>query len=88
MSLLLGASTGLSDKVLVEDIVGGNDLLFEAFLFLLALFLILSVLVSLALVVGIFVIDAIIEILIVEFFILTVKLANTGIEANGHILVH
>ena len=86
MSLLLSLGSTSAYQVLVEDIVGGYDLLLEAFL-VLESFLLLLTEVALALIVCVLVVDAIVEVLVVELFVLAVELASTGVEADGHVLV-
>ena len=87
MSLLLGLGATPAYQVLVEDIVGGYDLLLEALLVLEALFLLLAE-VALALIVRVLVVYAIIEVLVVELFVLAVKLADAGVETDGHVFVN
>jgi hypothetical protein len=86
MSLLLCLGTTFAYKVLVEDIVSRYDFLLEALLVLESLLLLFAE-VAFSLIVGVLVVDAIVEVLVVEFLVLAVELADTGVEADGHVLV-
>lgn len=87
MTLLLGLGAASAHQVLIEDIVGGYDLLLEALLILEPLLLLLAE-VALALIVRVLVVYAIIEVLVVELLVLAVKLADTGVETDGHVFVN
>ena len=86
MSLLLCLGTTPAYKVLVEDIVSRYDILLEALLVLESLLLLFAE-VTFSLIVGVLVVDAIVEVLVVEFLVLAVELADTGVKADGHVLV-
>ena len=87
MSLLLGLGSAPAYQVLVEDIVSRYDLLLEALLVLEPLLLLFAE-VAFALIVGVLVVYAIVEVLVVELLVLAVKLADTGVEADRHVLVY
>ena len=86
MSLLLCLGTTFAYKVLVEDIVSRYDFLLEALLVLESLLLLFAE-VAFSLIVGVLVVDAIVEVLVVEFLVLAVELTDTGVKADGHVLV-
>ena len=86
MSLLLCLGTTPAYKVLVEDIVSRYDFLLEALLVLESLLLLFAE-VAFSLIVGVLVVDAIVEVLVVEFLVLAVELTDTGVKADGHVLV-
>ena len=87
MTLLLGLGAAPADQVFVEDIVSGYDLLLEALLVLEALLLLLAE-VALALIIRVLVVYAIIEVLVVELFVLAVELTDTGVETDGHVFIN
>lgn len=87
MTLLLGLGTAPAYEVLVEDIVGGYDLLLEALLVLEALLLLLAE-IAFTLIVRVLVVYAIVEILVVELLVLAIELADTGVETDGHVFVN
>lgn len=87
MSLLLGLGPAPAYQVLVEDIISRYDLLLEALLVLEPLLLLFAE-VALALIVGVLVVYAVVEVLVVELLVLAVELADAGVEADGHVLVN
>ena len=87
MSLLLGLGTAPAYQVLVEDIVSRYDLLLKALLVLEPLLLLFAE-VAFALIVCVLVVDAVVEVLVVELLVLAVELADTGVEADRHVLVY
>ena len=88
VSLLLGLGAVLADEVLVEDVVGGDELLLESLLVFEPLPLLLRVQVALALVVRVLVVHSVVEVLVVELLILTVQLTHACIEPDGHIFIN
>jgi hypothetical protein len=88
MPLLLGFGPVLAYQVLVEYIVLRDDFLFESLLILESLLLFLTEVGALALVVGILVVDAVVEVLVVELLVLAVELADACIESDCHVFVN
>ena len=78
-----------TDKVLVADVVLRDDLLLKTTFFVFILvFILLIVLVTFTLIVCVLMVDAIVEVLVVELLILAVEFADSSVEPNGHIFVY
>lgn len=73
--------TAFADKVLVKDLIGPDDFLFEILWRLLLGG-------GFALIVSVLVVDAIIKVLVVRFLVLAVELADSRVEPNDHVLVN
>jgi len=90
MPLFLCLRAVLPNQVLVHHIILRYNLLLQpCVLILLPLLLLLRTQVALAaLVVRVLVVHTVVEVLVVELLILTVKLADSRIEADSHIFVN
>ena len=86
MSFLFGLRSAPAYQVLVKDIISRYDLLLKALLVLEPLLLLFAE-VAFSLIVRVLVIDAIVEVLVVELLVLAVELANTGVESDCHVLI-
>lgn len=78
----------LSDQVLIQYIVLSDLFFLECCLFILAFLLFFGRLIALTLIVGVLVVDAIVKVLIIEFFILSVEFPDPRVEPDRHVLVN